>query len=460
MQQASSRTRSRSPRRFFAFSAVAILAGAGLGVGVGASGFGAQWFADATPQPTGEPAAPVPDASMPAATPRTCSIAEAVGAADALETHGLIENADTGEVLFDYRSTEATPTASVMKLITAVNAMRVLGAETRFETRVYPGAEPGSYVIVGGGDPTLKSQASSVYSGAASLDDLADQLRSHDANPARIGFDDSLFSGADALGSWRDHDRADGAIGPISALMVDAGRNNPDAHYSPRSSQPAQQVADGLASRMHAASAGRMAPAAGAQPVAVVKSPTVRELVHELLLNSDNVLGEVLARHVAIELGAGSDFAAVDAAQRQALAQLGVDASGFHGADGSGLSYDNRASAATVMQVVELIQRDEHGLGELVNYLPANQQSGTLKDRIADVPAGAIVAKTGWTDEVFGLAGYLTTQGGARLRFVVFVAAPAGSAVPTTFANRDALDAIVADVYRCGTELSGAAPGR
>lgn len=434
----------------------ALAVGLGLGAGLASAGLGAQWLA-AEPEPEPTQVA-VPAASMPPQSPRTCSIAERAGAADALAMHGLIENAQTGEVLFDYRSTETTPTASVMKLITAATALHVLGPETRFETRVYPATEPGAYVLVGGGDPTLRAGDGSVYRGAPGIDELANQLRAHDSDVRTVGYDDSLFGGEGWLTSWHEHDRTDGAIGDVSALMVDAGRADARTHYSPRSKQPSEDAVNAFAARLNVPASGRMSPKPGSQPVATVKSPTVRELVRELLLNSDNLIGEALARHVAIKLGTGSDFAAISAAQQQALTELDIPTDGFVGADGSGMSRDNRASAATVMAVIEQIQLDAYGLGELVEYLPENQRSGTLKHRLDDIPTGAVAAKTGWTDEVFALAGFMTLADGTTLRFAVFVAVPPGSDTPTTSANREALDAIVTQVYRCGVQLSGEAP--
>ena len=436
---------------------VALAGGLSAGAWLAGAGVGATWF-EAQPQPDQtERVVALPTASMPPSSPRTCSIAEAAGAPQALEMHGLVENADTGEVLFDHAAERATPTASVMKLITATTAMHVLGPDTRFETRVFPGETPGSYVLVGGGDPTLRSGGPSVYPSAASLDDLADQLHAHDPNVQTIGVDESLFAGDQWHPSWRESDRDD-VIGAISALMVDAGRADAASLYSPRSMHPAQDAQTAFAARVGANVAGAMRPKPGSEPVARVQSPPVRVLVHELLLHSDNVIGEVLARQVAIKLGTGHDFASIDAAQRQALADLDIPIEGFHAADGSGLSRENRATAHTVMGVIEHIQANEKGLGELEQFLPRNGQPGTLDHRLESLPQGAIAAKTGWTDEVFGLAGFMTLADGSRLRFVVFVAVPTGSGEATTRANRDALDAIIANVYACGGQLNGQGP--
>lgn len=61
-------------------------------------------------------------------------------------------------------------------MLTAAAALAVLGADFRASTRVVAGAEPGTIVLVGGGDLTLSRLPSGqepVYTGAAHLDDLA-----------------------------------------------------------------------------------------------------------------------------------------------------------------------------------------------------------------------------------------------------------------------------------------------
>lgn len=448
----------RGGRRLGAVVAAIVALPLGLGAGVAAAwgGAGELFVAAATPTPTETPMPPLPSASIDPAPPRTCSITGTVTQPNALDAHGLVENAETGEVLFDYGAEQPTPTASVMKLVTATTAMYELGPDTRFETKVYPGETEGTYVLVGGGDPTLRAGGPSVYGDRApSLDDLAGQLRERGIRVQRIGYDESLFTGAQWHPSWHEHDRADGAVGDVSALMVDAGRQDPAAHYSPRTRTPAQDATNAFAQKLGVANAGAQTPKAGSEPVATVQSVTVRDLVHELLLNSDNIIGEALARHVAISRGTGSDFAAISEAQVQVLRELEVPTDAFNGADGSGMSLENRATALTIMGIVELIQRDEHGLGELREYLPQNQISGTLKDRLPGIPSGQVQAKTGWTDEVFGLAGFMTLADGTRLRFAVFVAIPPAGGQRTTLDNRDALDAIITDIYQCGTGLRG-----
>lgn len=381
---------------------------------------------------------------------RTCSIDGEADSALSLSFTGLVVDADTGEVRYQRGPEDLHPTASVMKLVTAATALLVLGPDARFTTSVYPGDAPNSVVLVGGGDPVLKSGPQSLYPIAgASLTDLAAGV-----SASRVGIDSSMYSGPTWLGSWNESDRRDGYISDITPLMVDAGRTVATSEYSPRSATPDRDAGTAYAALLGASLDRTVHIAPGSAPLAQVSSPTVRDLVHTMLLDSDNVIAEQLARQSAIALGTGSDFAAIDAAQHHMFEQLGIDAAGFSGVDGSGLSADNRASAQLIVDLLGAIDSQAQGLGEIEGYLPENQVTGTLDTRLAGVPAGAIRAKTGWIDQVFALAGVAQLADGSRIRFALFVTEPAGSSQITTPANRDALDAIATAMWNCGTGLA------
>ena len=68
---------------------------------------------------------------------------------------GVVQDAATGRLLFDRSGNEARVPASNMKLLTAAAALRVLGPDRRFSTRVVAGAAPGTVVLTGGGDVLL-----------------------------------------------------------------------------------------------------------------------------------------------------------------------------------------------------------------------------------------------------------------------------------------------------------------
>src|SRR4051794_18582847 len=143
-----------------------------------------------SPTPTVEARA-VPAAPAGASPVRTCSVAGPASDGRLASFQARVVNANTGEVLFDRGGETPAATASVLKVLTTAAALSVLGPDYRMTTTVVRGSEPGTVVLVGGGDPTLSrtpSGSETAYSGAPHLDDLAAQVRSAwDADPATAG---------------------------------------------------------------------------------------------------------------------------------------------------------------------------------------------------------------------------------------------------------------------------------
>ncbi|WP_424463520.1 D-alanyl-D-alanine carboxypeptidase/D-alanyl-D-alanine endopeptidase [Pseudoclavibacter helvolus] len=463
----SSRQRRSGAGRIIGFALAGILAlGAGFAVGGGGFALVAPALASEAQEPAPKTLGAVREApSAPAAAEpvRTCSIEDVASAAGALDFHGVVVDTESGEAIYERKATDAVPTASVMKLLTTTAAIEVLGPDFRIPTRVFAGSDPGTVIIVGGGDVTLASTdsgAASYYSGAtATLAELAAQTRAAwSSDPtlsstplSQVLVDTSAFSGAQWQPSWSQADRTDGYISPISALMVDGGRQNPASLVSPRTDNPSGAAASAFAAKLGVATTGAAADVPdGARLLAEVWSQPVSELVHYALIDSDNNVAEMLARLVAIEQGVGTDFGAIQASTSQALAGLGLDTEGLVLADGSGLSADNRVPPELVADLLQVISKPEVAASQLLDDLPASGQTGTLQSRLTQlgVPPGAITAKTGWINEVYALAGYVTAADGSRLTFAFFVV---GAVTP---ANRDALDAIAARTYSCGASLA------
>src|SRR5262249_23210871 len=223
---------------------------------------------------------------------------------------------------------------------TAAAVLASYPAEHRFRTRVLAGARPGEVVLVGGGDPTLSAAPAgrpTIYPEAARLADLAGAVRRSGGRPTSVVVDGSLFTGP-ALGPhWDPGDVAGGYIAPITALMLDAGRQ---PGLLARSWQPDLDAGRALARLLGVppAAVRRGHPAPGARVLAEVSSPPLGRLLERTLLASDNVLAEVLARQVALAEHQPASFAGAVAAVRAVLRRLGVDVSGDRLLDGSGLS--------------------------------------------------------------------------------------------------------------------------
>jgi serine-type D-Ala-D-Ala carboxypeptidase/endopeptidase (penicillin-binding protein 4) len=166
----------------------------------------------------------------------------------------------------------------------------------------------------------------------------------------------------------------------------------------------------------------RVAPApAGAVYVHDYYGPSVAEVVVPFLKWSHNVVGETLCKGLALERGAarGSWAEGAPALQRE-LARLGLSGGSLVIVDGSGLSYQNRASPRSLVEALR-IARGHFELGpELEAGLPIAGTDGTLRRRAAGA-RGLVRAKTGLLTQVAALSGYAQAPGGEERIFSVLV---------------------------------------
>jgi len=180
----------------------------------------------------------------------------------------------------------------------------------------------------------------------------------------------------------------------------------------------------------------RLAPApAGAVPLHEFLGSSVAEVVVPFLKWSHNVVGETLLKELAVARGAArGSFAEGAAALRAELARLGLPTGDLTVVDGSGLSYENRASPRALVAAL-LFARDSFSLGpELVAALPIAGTDGTLRRR-AGGARGRVRAKTGLLTQVVGLSGYARGPDGEERVFSVLVNGYRGDA-------RSAMDAL------------------
>jgi D-alanyl-D-alanine carboxypeptidase/D-alanyl-D-alanine-endopeptidase (penicillin-binding protein 4) len=363
-------------------------------------------------------------------------------------------DADTGQVLLDRGSANAVTPASTAKLATAVAVLSVTTPDQRLATTVVAGSRPGEVVLVGGGDPTLSAAPvgkPTAYEGAAKVTTLAALAKQAGAGRvSRVVVDSSLFSGPGLAPSWNPEDVTGGYVAPITATMVDAGRQD---GLRARSGAPDLAAGRALAVALGAPGAAvvRGRAPAGATTLARVGSEQIPRLVEQMLLASDNVLAEALARQVAIAEGQPASFAGAAAATRTALARLGLPA-GDRLLDGSGLSAQDRVTPALLAALLRTAAGpDQPELHAVVPGLPVSGYLGTLDERYRTGPAalaaGQVRAKTGTLDGVSSLAGLVRGADGRLLAFAVVAdRVPMGGTLPA----EAALDEVAAALATCG----------
>jgi len=368
-----------------------------------------------------------------------------------------VYDAGTGQSLFASKASELVTPASTAKLLVAAAALTVHKPTDRFTTKVVRGTTPGSVVLVGGGDPTLSAAApgkASEYPEAGRISDLAAAVRASLAGApvTEVLVDDSLFVGPTTAQGWDPEDAPSGYASPITAAMVDGGRDAPGDTI--RSAAPDLAAGRALATALGAATVDRGSAPAGARQLGSVASAPVSALVEQMLTDSDNVIAEVLARQVAVATGQPATFVGGAAAIRSTLAPLGI-AVGTGMKDGSGLSALDRVPATALAQTLLAAVGDGHPqLRSILSGLSVAGWDGTLVEEnrftgAASAAVGVVRAKTGSLTGVSALAGVLVDADGRQLVYV-FVADALTSQSLDDVPARDAIDRLAAALARCG----------
>lgn len=333
-------------------------------------------------------------------------------------------------VLYETNGGVAVPPASITKILTAAAALEVLGPDTRLETTVEAATPPtggvvsGDIWLVGGGDPVLGTDAWAAQLAPdprlyTSLDALADRVIASGIRrvEGRVFGDESRYDSARYVDTWPARLVSDGEAGPLSALTVNDGFRiwgHPGVSFANPPADAAGLFRELLVARGVTVTGGS---AAAPRPQGTVRlggstSPTVRELVHAMLRDSDNGTAELLVKEIGLrERGAGTTASGTGVIE-DVLARYGISTDGVTVADGSGLS---GAARVTCNSVTALLYRMD---GELPGLLAVGGRDGTLEKRFRGSPAhGRIRAKTGSLNGMAALAGYADAMTGGRVTF-------------------------------------------
>jgi D-alanyl-D-alanine carboxypeptidase/D-alanyl-D-alanine-endopeptidase (penicillin-binding protein 4) len=379
--------------------------------------------------------------------------------------------AGTGQALYSANAGIPVTPASTTKVVTAVAALAALGPDARFTTAVRQVGD--TVVLVGGGDPTLavNEYPSSDYPRPATLAQLAagtaQALKAGGNHSVRLGYDTALFSGPDMAQGWTDSLITTGNVTPIVALEADQGRltlggaleDSDDAvNFRPRTLDPAGLTATAFAALLAkdgitvtGTSAETAAPAS-APVLASVSSPPLSAIADQMLRESNNVIAENLARHVAIALGLPATFAGAAGADLAELRRFGITTP-ISLVDGSGLSPQDAIAPETLIRVLSLATGTPKLRGALTG-LPVAGFSGTLSaggsvfGGISGTARGVVRAKTGNLATVASLAGLVYDRSGDLLLFAIM--APRVPSADQLQQAADALDSAAAGLATCG----------
>jgi D-alanyl-D-alanine carboxypeptidase/D-alanyl-D-alanine-endopeptidase (penicillin-binding protein 4) len=157
--------------------------------------------------------------------------------------------------------------------------------------------------------------------------------------------------------------------------------------------------------------------------VGALSSPPLYQLANVMNRESDNHVAELMLR-AAVRGHEGSIVGSARLGNEQLRALLGERAGvapwAINLSDGSGLSSLNRVTPRALTQLLMYANRAPWSR-EFHESLPVAGLTETLRSRMVRTPAqGNLHAKTGTTNEVVSLGGYVTSRSGELLAFSMF----------------------------------------
>lgn len=317
-----------------------------------------------------------------------------------------IYNLTADTMLFAHNERQTMRPASTQKVITAIAALKYLGADYQLKTTVrYTGkiinnTLDGDLYVIGGFDPLFNSNDMLI---------LTKEIKDMGINiiHGNIFFDKSMKDNMELGNGWCwDDDNPS-----LSALTI----NELDNFYN-RFTEALEE--HGL---VVAASLGYSICPPEAKYLCSTYH-TLAEVLPRMLKKSDNFYAESLFYNLAASSGkrwANADDAAYFISS--IASQLGHDKDKFRIADGSGLSLYNYTTALLEVDFLRYAYHNPDIYAPLYLNLPIAGVDGTLKRRMKMYPktTGNVRAKTGSVSCVSSLAGYCRAYNGHDIAFCI-----------------------------------------
>jgi D-alanyl-D-alanine carboxypeptidase/D-alanyl-D-alanine-endopeptidase (penicillin-binding protein 4) len=290
----------------------------------------------------------------------------------------IVIDGTTGGVIYEKNIYSQRKPASVMKVLSGAVTLEYLDPESVFNTTINIVPEEKTIVIRGSLDPWI------------SLDHKVGR-KMHRASLPYMGFNTLTAIKEANGGSLKNY-----KVMYSNLYSQDVG--NLKAFWAKRGFKPVFKAVTDDEAFM-----------AQGELVVSENSPTVTEILDWMMLWSDNVLAERLARLSARAAGYSLDIKGVNTIFRTLLAHFEIDDSKLVVADASGLSKKNKITAKLMGELLYKLRKEEK-FAHLYDSLPVGGVSGTLQNRFtttAPSAVGLVRAKTGTLNGTATLAGYV-----------------------------------------------------
>lgn len=332
-------------------------------------------------------------------------------------------------LIYAYNQHKVMRPASTQKLVTAISALDLLGADHQYHTRAYYTGEIstdsillGDIYVVGDFDPSytyndIKELASAVRS--LNIKGIQGNLY------ADISMKDSLLYGY----GWCWDDVPCENMPYLCPLMLERGQIAPDwnTYSTSLTHHPAVDFMKTLGNELQDLNCQTLPCSLGvldttASPhIFYSKTKTIADLLPKMMKSSDNLYAESMFFHIA-RINKSSWANWEDGARQVQNVLRKADTPTYYVeiADGSGVSLYNYISPQAELALLIYAYKNKHIYDTLLPSLPIAGVDGTLKNRMKEGPAYKnIAAKTGTVSGVSCLAGYATASNGHLLAFSI-----------------------------------------
>ena len=284
----------------------------------------------------------------------------------------------TGQVVYEKNSFSQRKPASVMKIFAGVATLKYLDPQSSFVTNISLGVEDRTLVISGSYDPWI------------SLDHRVARKMKRTSLP---------YLAFNSLSAVKKANK--GSLKKITVLysgLYSQDISNLKKFWAKRGFKPVMRAITADEALLNSAAL-----------VVSDTSPRISEILDYMMKWSENNLAERLARLSSRASGSAFNSKGVSDTFVKILTDFEIDASKLTVIDASGLSKENRITAAMMGELLYKLRKDEK-YALLYESMPVGGVSGTLRSRFlttAPQAIGLVRAKTGTLNGTVTLAGYI-----------------------------------------------------
>lgn len=308
-------------------------------------------------------------------------------------------------VIYQYNERQRMRPASTMKMIVAVAAIDRLGGSFRFNTSLYytgsvdDGTLLGDVYCKGGMDPLFNSDDMNAFIESlrkTGIDSISGNIY------ADLSMKDTLRCGEGWC--WDDDN-------PVLTPLLVSGKDNFMKRFISKLSEAGIPLAGDTLKGVTPDSAYQIC----------TRFHTIDQVLVPMMKKSDNLFAEALF----YQLGADTGKRWVSAKESRGVVnrlidKVGLSASDYYIADGSGLSLYNYVSPHLEVALLRHAYVNRNIYTHLLSSMPLAGADGTLAKRMRGSYAQYNVrAKTGTVEGVSALAGYATAANGHKLCFAI-----------------------------------------